>query len=91
MTLPQIINAISSGNSNVGGRTIAIGEQRSTCAVSALSADKLRRILAAAVEVDKPIFFSLIITIAASCPCSRDNATDTVTHLAISAKTWNLD
>ena len=27
MTLPQIMNAISSGNSNVGGRTIAIGEQ----------------------------------------------------------------
>src|SRR5947207_7701938 len=27
LTLPQIINAISAGNSNVGGRTIAIGEQ----------------------------------------------------------------
>jgi heavy metal efflux system protein len=27
VTLPQIMNAISSGNSNVGGRTIAIGEQ----------------------------------------------------------------
>src|SRR5204863_8320942 len=27
LTLPQIIAAISSGNSNVGGRTIAIGEQ----------------------------------------------------------------
>ena len=27
LTLPQIITAISSGNSNVGGRTIAIGEQ----------------------------------------------------------------
>jgi heavy metal efflux system protein len=27
LTLPQIMNAISSGNSNVGGRTIAIGEQ----------------------------------------------------------------
>src|SRR5467141_2030217 len=27
MTLPQVINAISAGNSNVGGRTIAIGEQ----------------------------------------------------------------
>src|SRR6185369_378156 len=30
--------------------------------------DKLRRILAAAVEVDKPIFFSVIITIAAFLP-----------------------
>jgi cobalt-zinc-cadmium resistance protein CzcA len=27
LTLPQIINAISSSNSNVGGRTISIGEQ----------------------------------------------------------------
>src|SRR6185295_15112208 len=27
LTLPQIISAISTGNSNVGGRTIAIGEQ----------------------------------------------------------------
>src|SRR5437588_1587618 len=27
MTLPQVINAISAGNSNVGGRTIALGEQ----------------------------------------------------------------
>ena len=27
LTLPQVINAISSSNSNVGGRTIAIGEQ----------------------------------------------------------------
>src|SRR5467141_1256681 len=27
LTLPQIMNAISSGNSNVGGRTIALGEQ----------------------------------------------------------------
>src|ERR1700754_96780 len=30
LTLPQIITAISSGNSNVGGRTIAIGEQSVT-------------------------------------------------------------
>src|SRR5712672_3514551 len=27
LTLPQIVTAISAGNSNVGGRTIAIGEQ----------------------------------------------------------------
>lgn len=27
LTLPQVINAISTGNSNVGGRTISIGEQ----------------------------------------------------------------
>src|SRR5207244_12863780 len=27
VTLPQVINAISAGNSNVGGRTIALGEQ----------------------------------------------------------------
>jgi cobalt-zinc-cadmium resistance protein CzcA len=27
VTLPQVINAIASGNSNVGGRTIAMGEQ----------------------------------------------------------------
>jgi len=27
LTLPQIMNAIASGNSNVGGRTIAMGEQ----------------------------------------------------------------
>src|SRR5256885_16691807 len=27
MTLPQVLNAMSVGNSNVGGRTIAIGEQ----------------------------------------------------------------
>ncbi len=27
LTLPQIMNAIASGNSNVGGRTIALGEQ----------------------------------------------------------------
>src|SRR5215510_6230807 len=27
LTLPQIMNAISAGNSNVGGRTIAMGEQ----------------------------------------------------------------
>ena len=27
LTLPQIINAISTSNANVGGRTIAIGEQ----------------------------------------------------------------
>src|SRR5713101_6889867 len=27
LTLPQIMNSISSGNSNVGGRTIAMGEQ----------------------------------------------------------------
>ena len=27
VTLPQVINAISAGNSNVGGRTIAMGEQ----------------------------------------------------------------
>jgi cobalt-zinc-cadmium resistance protein CzcA len=30
LTLPQIITAISAGNSNVGGRTIAIGEQSTT-------------------------------------------------------------
>src|SRR2546421_1910905 len=30
LTLPQIIAAISAGNSNVGGRTIAIGEQSVT-------------------------------------------------------------
>ena len=30
LTLPQIITAISAGNSNVGGRTIAIGEQSVT-------------------------------------------------------------
>ena len=27
LTLPQIINALSVSNSNVGGRTIALGEQ----------------------------------------------------------------
>ena len=27
LTLPQIINAISASNANVGGRTIALGEQ----------------------------------------------------------------
>jgi len=27
LTLPQLITAISSGNSNVGGRTISMGEQ----------------------------------------------------------------
>src|SRR5512142_2512461 len=27
LTLPQIINAISTSNANVGGRTIAVGEQ----------------------------------------------------------------
>ena len=37
------------------------------CATPALT-DKLHRILAAAVEVDKPIFFSVIITIAAFLP-----------------------
>jgi cobalt-zinc-cadmium resistance protein CzcA len=36
--------------------------------------DKLRRVLAAAVEVDKSILFSVIITIAASCRCSRCRA-----------------
>jgi cobalt-zinc-cadmium resistance protein CzcA len=30
LTLPQIINAMSAGNSNVGGRTIAVGEQSVT-------------------------------------------------------------
>ena len=30
LTLPQIISAISAGNSNVGGRTIAVGEQSVT-------------------------------------------------------------
>ncbi len=30
VTLPQIINAISAGNSNVGGRTISMGEQSVT-------------------------------------------------------------
>src|SRR6185312_5369318 len=30
LTLPQIITAISAGNSNVGGRTIAVGEQSVT-------------------------------------------------------------
>src|SRR5712692_1518041 len=30
LTLPQIMNAISAGNSNVGGRTIAVGEQSAT-------------------------------------------------------------
>ena len=30
LTLPQIITAISAGNSNVGGRTVAIGEQSAT-------------------------------------------------------------
>jgi heavy metal efflux system protein len=30
LTLPQIISAISAGNSNVGGRTIAVGEQSIT-------------------------------------------------------------
>ena len=30
LTLPQVITAISAGNSNVGGRTIAIGEQSIT-------------------------------------------------------------
>src|SRR5215471_18868669 len=30
LTLPQIISAISNGNSNVGGRTIAVGEQSVT-------------------------------------------------------------
>ena len=36
LTLPQVLTAISASNSNVGGRTIAMGEQlRSTCAASA--------------------------------------------------------
>jgi cobalt-zinc-cadmium resistance protein CzcA len=30
LTLPQVISAISAGNSNVGGRTIAVGEQQVT-------------------------------------------------------------
>src|SRR5216684_1562767 len=30
LTLPQVITAISAGNSNVGGRTIAVGEQSAT-------------------------------------------------------------
>src|SRR5215468_5715562 len=30
LTLPQIITAITAGNSNVGGRTIAVGEQSAT-------------------------------------------------------------
>src|SRR5947199_8232725 len=30
LTLPQVITAISAGNSNVGGRTIAVGEQSVT-------------------------------------------------------------
>src|SRR5215468_5084215 len=30
LTIPQIISAMSAGNSNVGGRTIAIGEQSTT-------------------------------------------------------------
>src|SRR5262245_63076111 len=38
----------------------AVPEERQT--------DKLRRILTAAVEVDKPIFFSVVITIAAFLP-----------------------
>src|SRR5262249_41428795 len=30
LTLPQVIAAMSAGNSNVGGRTIAVGEQSAT-------------------------------------------------------------
>jgi cobalt-zinc-cadmium resistance protein CzcA len=38
LTLPQIITAISASNSNVGGRTIAIGEQSVNVRGSASSA-----------------------------------------------------
>src|SRR6266508_810284 len=138
VSIPQIINAIATNNANVGGRTIAMGEQavnvRGVGIVRSLEdignivltqegglpvlisdvakmqigftprlgiagrdgttvimvenifrhlahavrrevsdpetrlSEKLHRILAAAVEVDRPIFFSVIITIAAFLP-----------------------
>ena len=49
-------------------RHLAHDEPAETAIPEELLADKLRRILNAAVEVDKPIFFSVIITIAAFLP-----------------------
>src|SRR5215510_8987353 len=49
-------------------RHLAHDEPAETANPQVLLADKLRRILNAAVEVDKPIFFSVVITIAAFLP-----------------------
>jgi len=49
-------------------RHLAHDEPAETANPEVLLADKLRRILNAAVEVDKPIFFSVVITIAAFLP-----------------------
>src|SRR5215510_6037431 len=49
-------------------RHLAHDDPAETANPEELLADKLRRILNAAVEVDKPIFFSVIITIAAFLP-----------------------
>src|SRR5499426_2410113 len=49
-------------------RHLAHDEPAETANPEVLLADKLRRILSAAVEVDKPIFFSVVITIAAFLP-----------------------
>src|SRR5262245_6939312 len=49
-------------------RHLAHDEPAETANPDVLLADKLRRILNAAIEVDKPIFFSVVITIAAFLP-----------------------
>ena len=49
-------------------RHLAHDDPAETANLEARQTDKLRRILTAAVEVDKPIFFSVIITIAAFLP-----------------------
>src|SRR5499426_333972 len=49
-------------------RHLAHDDPAETANPEVLLADKLRRILNAAVEVDKPIFFSVVITIAAFLP-----------------------
>src|SRR3989475_3987531 len=92
LTLPQIMTAISAGNSNVGGRTIAIGEQsvnvRSIGVVSSM--DDIGNIVLTQ-QGGVPVLVSDVAKVQIGYaprlgPAGRDDKTDVVTGIVLMQK-----
>src|SRR5215218_10589344 len=92
LTLPQIMTAISAGNSNVGGRTIAIGEQsvnvRGLGVIGSL--DDIRTIVLTQ-QGGTPVLLSDVATVQIGFTprlgiAGRDDKTDVVTGIVLMQK-----
>src|SRR5919198_657057 len=92
LTLPQIINAISAGNSNVGGRTIAVGEQSVTVrGIGVVSTLQDIRNIVLAQQGGVPVLLSDVAKVQVGFTprlgiAGRDDVTDIVTGIVLMQK-----